>query len=536
MPFVADFLDNAGLGNQVTVDADGVPYISYLIFPAEPKEGEIPVTRPIGAPYIVTETTPATETTDAIPGKPGAAIGVASLADNGVWTRGAAAQVRDTPDGIYIPYGPATVDDLVGATAKNTNGTDIAVDAEGGKHVVWTGPTGIWYASGTDSFAAEPIFRYGSPLRLAGPIGRPSIALDADGNPWIAYGVQTAAGQEIRVATKTGEKWTTTVVASLDPCTDCSQPLGVRIGETPDGPLIAYVDPQSQSVMAASPAGQKWASETVASGVTGEGLDMAIGKDGTAYLSYYTGDGGVALASSTGSGWTVAPIADVGASDPGAEAPLGNYAPTTGLAVDDQGVVYVAWSDPATGSVILASSKDLTTFAPLATRDTQQGAFPSLAVAPDGSKVYLVWYGQQNQDLRLGVQGDVTDLAVAAPSPTPTAVGPAIPADCGKDGQITLDEVALNIQFQDACLVAPAEEPFQINFENQDAGIDHNIQVFDNDAYTDALFSGALLTGPGDTTYDVTKETGPLKKGTYYFDCQVHTTMQGVLAVVSTKK
>ena len=49
-----------------------------------------------------------------------------------------------------MPYAPDTVDGLVGATAENTNGTDIAVDANGGKHVVWAGRDGIWYATGTD--------------------------------------------------------------------------------------------------------------------------------------------------------------------------------------------------------------------------------------------------------------------------------------------------------------------------------------------------------------------------------------------------
>ena len=98
VPFVAEFLDDAGLGNSVAVDAEGVPSISYWIFPAELEEGEIPVGRPIGAPYI---------TTDPPEPKDGAAVGVASLSADGVWTRGAAAQVRETPSGVVIPYGPA---------------------------------------------------------------------------------------------------------------------------------------------------------------------------------------------------------------------------------------------------------------------------------------------------------------------------------------------------------------------------------------------------------------------------------------------
>ncbi len=163
VPAVADFIDDVGLGNAVTVDADGVPYYSYWIFPAELAEGEIPAARPIGAPYIQTEST-ADE-----PGDFGAAVGVGSVSSDGIFTRGAAAQVRDTPTGITVPYGPATVDQLVGATSENTNGTDIAIDEQGGKHVVWTGPDGVWYAGGADSFTADQVFDYGVPIRKAGP-------------------------------------------------------------------------------------------------------------------------------------------------------------------------------------------------------------------------------------------------------------------------------------------------------------------------------------------------------------------------------
>ena len=108
VPFVAEFLDDSGLGNSLVVDPEGVPSTSYLIFPAVLEEGEIPVGRPLGAPYI---------TTDDQKPKDGAAVGVASLSAEGVWTRGAAAQVRETPSGVSIPFGPAVEPSLVGATA-----------------------------------------------------------------------------------------------------------------------------------------------------------------------------------------------------------------------------------------------------------------------------------------------------------------------------------------------------------------------------------------------------------------------------------
>ena len=50
IPYVADNLDDAGLGNAIALDQDGVPYASYLIFPAVLQEGEIAVPRPMPHP------------------------------------------------------------------------------------------------------------------------------------------------------------------------------------------------------------------------------------------------------------------------------------------------------------------------------------------------------------------------------------------------------------------------------------------------------------------------------------------------------
>ena len=160
VPFVAEFLDDSGLGNAIAVDAEGVPYTSYWIFPATLAEGEIPVGRPLGSAYI---------TTDDPEPKDGAAVGVASLSAEGVWTRGAAAQVRETPTGVYIPYGPAFDRSLVGADAENTNGTDIAIDDSGAKHVVWTSQSGISYAGRRRGLLG----RAGLRLRLRPAQGRP---------------------------------------------------------------------------------------------------------------------------------------------------------------------------------------------------------------------------------------------------------------------------------------------------------------------------------------------------------------------------
>lgn len=78
VPQVVEFSDDAGLGNAVTVGKDGNPYMSYLIFPAVLQPGEIPVSRPIGAPYIQTAVV------NGKPAKDGAAVGVSTMSADGI--------------------------------------------------------------------------------------------------------------------------------------------------------------------------------------------------------------------------------------------------------------------------------------------------------------------------------------------------------------------------------------------------------------------------------------------------------------------
>src|SRR4030066_1863497 len=64
--------------------------------------------------------------------------------------------------------------------------------------------------------------------------------------------------------------------------------------------------------------------------------------------------------------------------------------------------------------------------------------------------------------------------------------------------------VAINLAFQQMALTVPAGEPFQIVLDNQDPGVQHNIQVFPGEDFSATpLFSGELITGPSKITYEV---------------------------------
>ena len=519
VPFVADNLDDAGLGNAIALDKDGIPYISYLIFPGVLAADAIPIPRPIGAPFITT-TAKGSE-----PSQEGAAVGVASVSANGTWTRGAAAQVQDSPPGITVPYAPATVDSLIGSTAENTNGTDIAIDANGGKHVVWAGRDGIWYAGGVGSFTQSLVDEWTPPLAHSGPLGRPSVAVDDAGTPWVAYTVDTATGQAVQVATLAGDKWTSETAAMIGACSGsgCSQPGPTEIGITPNGPVVVYADGVAGDLMAATRSADTWSTSAVHAGIVPSGLSMTISADGSPRVAYY-GGGAVYLAVSSGTGWTTAKVADA---DPGSG--TDNAAQTTGVAVDDAGTIYVAWYDRGRG--VLLSGGDGSAFSPVETPDTSGGGYPSLAVNADGSHIFLVWYDLKSQDLLVGIQGEVGDLLIAQPSPTPavappTSAGPAV--ECPKDGiPLIAPPGAAAVGFDVTELTAPADVAFTICFDNQDSTVPHNVDVFDSQGGT-SLAAGSIIAGPAQENLEVPAQAA----GTYFFQCDVHpTTMTGTITV-----
>jgi plastocyanin len=89
--------------------------------------------------------------------------------------------------------------------------------------------------------------------------------------------------------------------------------------------------------------------------------------------------------------------------------------------------------------------------------------------------------------------------------------------------------------FSTSKLRFPAGAPVDLKFDNQDPNVQHNVAIFSTDPTKDpsaqALFTGALETGPTTTTYKIKA----LQAGTYYFHCDVHpTTMHGTLTVAGS--
>ncbi|HVF07725.1 MAG TPA: cupredoxin domain-containing protein, partial [Actinomycetota bacterium] len=297
------------------------------------------------------------------------------------------------------------------------------------------------------------------------------------------------------------------------------------------GPAVAWVDNAASAVLISVLVDGSWTTTEVARGVSGQGLDMAVDADGGPLLTFYDAQGAVQLARPDGVAWSVSTIAD--ASPPDLEA-VGNLAPMTSIDVDDQGALVAAWDDA--DGVVLATSEDGAEFTPIEALDTAGGRTPSAGVAPDGSRVFFTWYDPESQTLRFGVQGDVGELAVAAPSPTidpgqvPTAPTNGGGDECGADGEIVLDIVAEGIAWIPTCLVAPAGEAFTVNVDNQDAGIPHNFNLLVEEG-GESIGMTAVEPGVVQQTLDV----DPLDEGEYFYVCDVHPTMVGTLAAVQAK-
>ena len=100
------------------------------------------------------------------------------------------------------------------------------------------------------------------------------------------------------------------------------------------------------------------------------------------------------------------------------------------------------------------------------------------------------------------------------------------PAPSGGAGA-TVDVTAKGVAYLQTTLTAPADKPFQIVFDNEDAGTPHNVAIHEGSPTGPELFKGEIFPGVATKTYQV----APLKAGTYAFACTVHPSMTGTLTV-----
>jgi plastocyanin len=376
----------------------------------------------------------------------------------------------------------------------------VAIDAQGKLHVAWSSAAALFYD--TDASGA-----FGDPQKaLQGQTFGASIGLGTDGSPWISF--YQSSG--LRAAHLVAGTWQIEEVA---PGVVAGTALVSAIGIGSGGePMIAYGDHGTTKLARRS--GGTWNTESVP-GPGGFGVSMAVDKDGNPHLAYYDATGHVRHAHSINQGaWEVTDIALLG----GASGPEDGW--STGIALDDKGIHYVTWADTGTDQVFLATNSG-GSFQATPVSGSRGGVNPAIAVSPDGKNLAIAWYDAVNTNLDVAISANAGLLLAFSPPPPPATAAPSPTASCSPTGT-TVKVAAKGIAFDTKCLAAPANTPFKIVFENQDANIPHNVDIY-KDSSTSQHLGGA--TGPGDIVSGpttITYNVDPLPAGIYYFQCDVH--------------
>jgi plastocyanin len=94
----------------------------------------------------------------------------------------------------------------------------------------------------------------------------------------------------------------------------------------------------------------------------------------------------------------------------------------------------------------------------------------------------------------------------------------------GASGNVITAE---NLAFDRDTLSFPADTASTLTFQNNDAGVPHNVAIYPDASSSKALFTGDLVTGVATATYNIPA----LPAGSYYFHCDVHPDMNGTVTV-----
>jgi hypothetical protein len=107
--------------------------------------------------------------------------------------------------------------------------------------------------------------------------------------------------------------------------------------------------------------------------------------------------------------------------------------------------------------------------------------------------------------------------AAKVPSEPPPGVAPAA----------SLNIVAKANKYDKNALVAAAQAPISLHFDNQDVGVLHNVAFYRDSSVAELIFQGETFAGR--KAIDETIPAQPA--GDYYFRCDVHPEMRGAYFV-----
>jgi plastocyanin len=130
-----------------------------------------------------------------------------------------------------------------------------------------------------------------------------------------------------------------------------------------------------------------------------------------------------------------------------------------------------------------------------------------------------------------GTKKSAATTPSATPLPATTSAPPATSSPlCTASGTtLQISSGQPSPSYDKDCLAAPANTAFEIDFDNKDPGVQHNVSIYTNAGASTVLLKGKIITGPKKITYDVKA----LPAGSYYFRCDVHPfgSMKGTFVV-----
>lgn len=107
----------------------------------------------------------------------------------------------------------------------------------------------------------------------------------------------------------------------------------------------------------------------------------------------------------------------------------------------------------------------------------------------------------------------------------PGAAGEAGGGEGAGGGVVAI--AAQDLQFDKQELDFQADTPSTLEFDNREAGVPHNVAIYEDDTLAKNLFTFDPFPGPAQQSFDVPG----LPQGEFYFHCDVHPTMNGTVVV-----
>jgi len=114
--------------------------------------------------------------------------------------------------------------------------------------------------------------------------------------------------------------------------------------------------------------------------------------------------------------------------------------------------------------------------------------------------------------------------ATPPPSGAPSASAAASGGPAASGGAV-VDISASGIKYEQDAVTVAAGKPFQIQFNNKDAGVPHNVTIHQGGPTGPELFTSQPFNGVATRAYNIPA----LDAGAYSFVCTVHPTMVGTL-------